>query len=381
MVMSSFGAGGRDIVPSLQAIPEAYNPNASLENASTIPSAWYTDERVAAAERHAVFGGNWLAIARVDQLAEPGRFVTANVAGEPIVVVRGDDSTLRGFFNVCRHHAAAIATEAEGKVTIFRCPYHGWSYELDGRLKSTPDFAGVCDFDKSKHGLAPVRVETWEQFVFVSLDENGPALSESLGDLAPRIAKLGLESLHFVERRSYELKCNWKVFVDNYLDGGYHVPYIHKSLGSVLSYKDYTIENGEHYCMQSTPVSSEGGEAETAAVRGGDMAHYLWLYPNFMLNWYEGYLDTNLVWPLGVDRTLVVFDFYFADTGNETDAARKQSVKVAERIQDEDIGVCESVQRGLQSRAYDVGRLSVRREAGEQLFHRLLHADLSGTNA
>ena len=121
------------------------------------------------------------------------------------------------------------------------------------------------------------------------------------------------------------------------------------------------------------------------------MAHYLWLHPNFMLNWYEGYMDTNHVWPMGPDRTLVIFDFYFAEGQTDgggspgegaeakaaTEAYRKQSLKIAECVQQEDIDVCESVQRGLHSRAYTAGRLSVRREAGEHLFHRLLHADLT----
>ena len=368
-------------MPNTNETLGAYDPNLPLDRAATIPSAWYTDARIESLERERVFGANWLAIARVDQLAEAGRYVTVDVAGEPVVIVRGSDGVLRGFFNVCRHHATEVASEPEGQCDGFRCPYHGWSYELDGRLKSTPDFAGVCNFDKSANGLVPVRVDTWEQLIFVCLDQGGPSLREFLGDLVPRVAKLNVGPLRFVERRTYELACNWKVFVDNYLDGGYHVPYIHKALGSVLSYKDYTIENGDRFCVQSTPIEAGGGEAETAAVRGGDMAHYFWLYPNFMLNWYEGYMDTNHVWPLGPDRTRVVFDFYFADAadgnGANTQAYRRQSLKIAERVQQEDIDVCQSVQRGLQSRAYDTGRLSVRREAGEHLFHRLLHADLT----
>jgi choline monooxygenase len=157
------------------------------------------------------------------------------------------------------------------------------------------------------------------------------------------------------------------------------VPHIHKGLGSVLDYGKYKIENFEHFCVQSSPMSTDKADAQTAAVRGGDMAYYYWLYPNFMLNWYEGYLDTNLVIPLGLDRCRVVFDFYF---GNADDAQKtSQSMDVADRVQQEDIDICESVQRGLGSRAYDVGRLSVRREAGEHLFHRLLHRQLSAAIA
>jgi choline monooxygenase len=168
------------------------------------------------------------------------------------------------------------------------------------------------------------------------------------------------------------------VFVDNYLDGGYHVPYLHKGLDSVLDYSNYMIENGTRHCLQWSPIVTEGAEAQTGAVRKGDRALYYWIYPNFMINWYDGVMDTNLVIPRGVDQTEVIFDFYFPDVVSEEARARNAaSVAVGQRIQDEDVAICKSVQRGLNSRAYTAGRLSVRREAGEHLFHRLLHADLN----
>ena len=179
------------------------------------------------------------------------------------------------------------------------------------------------------------------------------------------------------ERRHYPLNCNWKVFVDNYLDGGYHVPHIHGGLNSVLDPGKYKIETGERFCLQSSPMVTEKGEAQTASVRTGDRACYYWIYPNFMINIYEGVMDTNLVIPLAVDRTEVIFDYYFADVSEAARERNLASIAVSEQIQAEDVAICESVQRGLASRAYDTGRLSVRREAGEHLFHRLLHADLT----
>jgi choline monooxygenase len=268
-------------------------------------------------------------------------------------------------------------TEPEGRTDNLRCPYHGWTYALDGSLKGTPDFAGVCNFDRAATGLVPLETALWENWVFVRLERDGPSLAEFLGvDLAVQIERLGLEKLHWMERRHYVLDCNWKVFVDNYLDGGYHVPHLHKGLDSVLDYGKYRIENGERFCLQSSPVVSEGTEAQTGAVRKGDRALYYWVYPNFMINWYEGVMDTNLVRPLGVDRTEVIFDFYFADVSEEAQAHNRASISVGQQIQDEDLAICKSVQRGLASRAYVAGRLSVRREAGEHLFHRLLYKDL-----
>jgi len=360
---------------SVEQLIASYDAGAPLAEAATIPAEWYTDVRIAELERRTVFDTTWQMVGRVDQVAAPGQYLTATVAGEPVVVVRGDDRVLRGFFNVCRHHAAAVMTEPCGRARQLRCPYHGWTYGLDGAFKSAPELDGVRSFDPAKNGLVPVDVATWEQLVFVHLRPDPVPLADFLGDVTRQVEPLGLGSLQFLERRTWELRCNWKVFVDNYLDGGYHVPFLHKGLNSILDYKAYTIENFGRACLQKSPIDPTGGETMTANVRHGQALYY-WLYPNLMLNWYEGYLDTNLVIPLGIDRMMVVFDFYFADTSPEAAERNRQSMAVSERIQDEDHAICESVQRGLSSRAYQKGRLSVRREAGEHLFHRLLSEDL-----
>jgi len=361
---------------SLRDILESYDDSAPLEQAYTIPASWYVDERVAELERQSVFGRSWQVVSRADQVVNPGEFVTAEVAGEPLVIVRGSDHQLRAFYNVCRHHAAAVVLGEQGSASIFRCPYHGWSYGLDGSLKGAPEFDGVCGFDRSQNGLLPARVEQWEQFVFVNLDATAPPLADFLGGLAARVAPLSVAALRFFERRLYSLNCNWKVFVDNYLDGGYHVPHLHKGLNSVLDYKQYTIENQDRYCLQSSPMVASTADAATAATRTGDRAWYFWQYPNFMINLYQGYMDTNLVLPDGIDRCTVLFDFYFDDVSEAGAERNRQSIAVGERVNDEDVGICEAVQRGLHSRAYGAGRLSLRREAGEHLFHRLLAADL-----
>jgi choline monooxygenase len=360
----------------LHEILHSYNDESPLAEASTIPAAWYVDERIARLERARVFGGTWQVVARADQLQRPRQFVTTQLAGEPLVVVRSADGELRAFYNVCRHHAAAVVTEAAGDATIFRCPYHGWSYGLDGALKGAPEFEGVCGFDRAKNGLVAVQCAVWEQFVFVNLDLRAAPLSDFLGGVVARVAPLNLASMHFFERRVYSMGCNWKVFVDNYLDGGYHVPHLHKALNSVLEYKQYTIENEDRYCLQSSPMVSSEMDAATSATRQGDRAWYFWHYPNFMINLYRGYMDTNLILPDGVDRCTVIFDFYFDDVSDASAERNRQSIAVGERVNDEDVGICESVQRGLHSRAYGAGRLSVRREAGEHLFHRLLAGDL-----
>jgi choline monooxygenase len=360
----------------LREILQSYNDQSSLNEAFTIPASWYVDERVAELERQYVFGSTWQVVARIDQTTTPGQFVTTQLVGEPLLIVRAEGDKLSAFFNVCRHHAAAVVTEPEGRASIFRCPYHGWSYGLDGSLKGAPEFEGVCNFDRAQNGLISVRVGIWEHFVFVNLNPQCEPLETFLGGLIARVAPASPKNLHFFERRVYTLNCNWKVFVDNYLDGGYHVPHLHKALNSVLDYRQYTIENEDRYCLQSSPMVASDADAATSATRQGDRAWYFWQYPNFMINLYQGYMDTNLVLPDGVDRCKVIFDFYFDDVSEEATERNRQSIAVGERVNDEDVGICESVQRGLHSRVYGAGRLSVRREAGEHLFHRLLANDL-----
>jgi choline monooxygenase len=375
--------GGENCMePTLKEILAWYNAAAALPDAHTIPASWYTDPRIAQLELQNVFSRAWQAVGRTEQVEKPGQYVTASVAGEPVVTVRGSDGKLRAFYNVCRHHAMTVMNEPCGHAQHMRCPYHGWTYNLEGELRGMTEFEGVCNFDRAQNGLVPIRVETWENFVFVNLDPHAASLPEFLGALVDLAKPLGFGGLQFVERRSYTLNCNWKVYVDNFLDGGYHVPHMHKGLNSVLDYTNYTIENVDRCCVQSSPVAvDKSSEASAAATRKGDRAYYFWQYPNFMLNWYEGYLDTNLVLPLGVDRCEVIFDFYFGDTRESQMPYIRESMGVSERVQQEDIIICAGVQRGLSSRAYQSGRLSVRREAGEHLFHRLLAADLQDTRA
>lgn len=361
---------------SVREILAQYNDKAALQDASTIPAPWYVDTRIAELELQTVFSKTWQMVGRLEQVQKPGQFVTATVAGEPIVVVRGNDDVLRGFYNVCRHHAAEVVTEPCGQAAILHCPYHGWNYGLDGSLKGMPEFDGVKNFERSQNGLVPVKAEIWEKFVFVNLDPQAAPLTDFLGGLVRRVAPLAVSKLYYFDSRTYDIHCNWKVFVDNYLDGGYHVPHLHQGLNSVLDYKEYTIENEDRSCLQSSPMVAGKDDAATASTRQGDRAWYFWQYPNLMINCYEGYMDTNLVLPVDVDHCRVIFDFYFRDISEARREYNEQSVAVGARVQDEDLGICEAVQRGLKSRAYGAGRLSVRREAGEHLFHRLLATDL-----
>lgn len=361
---------------SLQEILASFDPSLPLERAHSIPSTWYRDPRVAALERGRVFGDTWQLVARADQLVGPGDFVTVEVAGEPLLVLRDESSQLRAFFNVCRHRAACVVGEAQGTVRRLRCRYHGWTYDLRGELRGAPEFEGVEGFLREDHGLVPVAVERWGPLIFVHLGTAPPPLRQWLEPLAAHLG--GLEDLRFFERREYALACNWKVFVDNYLDGGYHVNSVHPALGSVLQYSEYRTECFGATSLQSSPLRSAAPgsvDASAAATRKGDLARYAWAFPNVMVNLYAGVMDTNVVFPLGPDRCRVVIDFYFAQLeGAEARALAARSVELGHRIQQEDVAICEDVQRGLASRSFSTGRFSVRREVAIHHFQRLLAA-------
>jgi choline monooxygenase len=376
---------------TLEAKLDLFEPGLPLERAKTIPNLWYFDPQIYEAERRAVFGDTWQMVGRLDQLPQPGSYFTANIAGEPILVVHDGEGKLRAFFNVCRHRAAQVMNEPEGTATKLRCRYHGWTYDLSGRLRGTPEFEGVADFCKDEQGLVEMVVDTCGALVWVHQGQGPsrgavkPSLAEYLKPFPEKTERLGLHKLRFVRRQEYDIACNWKVYVDNYLDGGYHVNTVHPGLAGVLDYSRYRTEIAGNTSVQSSPLRSPDASCEDATAgryRTGDSAYYWWVFPNFMINIYDGVMDTNLVLPLGPGRCKVVFDFYFADeAGSYTSRFIADSIAVSHQIQLEDLGICEEVQRGLASRSYSTGRFSVRREIAGYHFHRLLAEALKRSTA
>lgn len=355
-----------------------FNAQLDLSQACSIPKAWFVESDFYEAERQTVFANSWLLACRADEVSQPGSYITTVMAGEPIIVVRGKDGQLRAFSNVCRHQAARVATCPSGTATHFRCHYHGWTYSLDGRLRGTPEFSEVCDFDKKCNSLPAWSVDTWGPYVFVQspLATDKVTLAEFLKPLPERCQPLGLEKFKFVRRRDYHLNCNWKLFCDNYLDGGYHVNTIHPALAGAIDYKNYRTELAGNTAVQISPLK-KSDDAEVASVRSGRDAYYWWALPNLMLNIYETTMDMNLVLPLGPDKCRVIFDFFFLDTEGEAAQERiEKSIAVAHQIQLEDMAVCEEVQTGLASAHFNTGRFSVKRESGRYEFHKLLARQL-----
>jgi choline monooxygenase len=361
-----------------------FTPTLDLSRASTLPARWYIEPDFLELEKDKIFWRTWQPVGRLDMVLRPGDYFAAEVVGEPIVVTRGLDGVLRAFSNVCRHRAGMLAV-GRGNRKSLQCRYHGWTYGLDGRLLSQPEFEGVNDWNKNEICLPPIKVDTWGPFVFVNLDPGSPALREVLGHIPNEVEQVGfdLERMRPVERRDYVVNCNWKVYVDNYLEG-YHVPIAHPGLFRELDYEQYRVDVFRYYSSQYAPIRParagelQGRDRRYIRTETESRALYYWIFPNFMVNLYPDNLSSNIILPLGSDQTLTIFEWFFTEPGTgEGWESVQQTIAFSDEIQREDIEICEAVQRGLRSRTYRQGRYSVKRENGVHHFHQLVHKFLT----
>ncbi|MEK6239455.1 MAG: aromatic ring-hydroxylating dioxygenase subunit alpha, partial [Planctomycetales bacterium] len=226
--------------------PDDFDPRTPIVSAWTPPSSWYVDPAFLEREKTNVFFNHWQFVGRTDLLPAAGSYFSGCFLGEPYVVVRNASGEIKAFRNVCRHHAAQVA-QGEGVAEELVCPYHGWTYDFDGRLKSAPRLGKIEGFDPDLFGLPPLRVETWGPLVFVHFAEPDRDLFADLAPLRERLDAWRFSELQFVARRTYDLACNWKVYVDNYLDGGYHVPGLHGGLAGQLDLEGYRTELFERF--------------------------------------------------------------------------------------------------------------------------------------
>nr|ADE60257.1 choline monooxygenase [Hordeum vulgare subsp. vulgare] len=358
-----------------------FDPAVPLASAVTPPSGWYTDPGFLRLELDRVFLRGWQAVGHIGQVKNPNDFFTGSLGNVEFVVCRDASGKLQAFHNVCRHQASLLAC-GSGQKTCFQCPYHGWTYGLDGTLLKATRISGIKNFNKNDFGLLPIKVATWGPFVLARFDDSSQDTvhdvvgDEWLGSASDLLSRSGINtSLPHICRREYIIECNWKVFCDNYLDGGYHVPYAHGALASGLqlqSYETLTYEKVSVQRCESAPAEQEDID------RLGTKATYAFVYPNFMINRYGPWVDTNLAVPLDGTRCKVVFDYFLDESLLDDQDFINRSLKDSEQVQIEDIALCEGVQRGLASPAYGVGRYAPSVEMAMRHFHCLLHAKLSG---
>ncbi len=363
---------------------EDYQPEEDLSRASTIPARWCTDPGFLELEKKKIFWATWQPVSRLELLQRPGDFHTAEIAGEPLVIVRGSDNQLNAFSNVCRHRAGPVAV-GRGNRKSLQCRYHGWTYGLDGRLLTQPDFEGVNDWNKEEICLPSFAVEAYGPFVYVNLSRRPNPLRLYMGHIPFEVQEMGvdLNSMRLIERRDYVVNCNWKVYVDNYLEG-YHIPMAHPGLFKEVDTEQYRIDTFRYYSSAHAPIR----DLKTGDLQGRDRRYvrntaesralYYWVFPNWMINIYPDNLSINIVLPINHEQTLTIFEWYFNEPGTgEGWESVQESITFSDQIQKEDIEICEAVQRGLKSKTYDRGRFSVKKENGVHHFHLLLNEFLS----
>ena len=329
---------------------------AAVAGARTLPYDWYADPAVLRLEQRLIFARSWQYAARSDQVAEAGQLTTASAGSLPVVIARGRDGGLRGFVNVCRHRGH-ILCEGDARRETIQCPYHAWTYGLDGALRNAPRSDREPGFDKATLGLVPVSVDTWGPFVFVNPETDPPPLADCLGDLPEQLAADGIDvaSLRFHARaESDEYACNWKICVENFLEC-YHCAVAHPSLSKVLDVSPdaYGLEAHGRIASQFGPPRGESAFADGDVARG----QFHLLFPGTVVNVMPGKPNLSIgpVVPRGPERTYRFLDYF---VGPDTDDAwLAEYLALDDVVGTEDRVLVENVQRGVASGGLEAGTL------------------------
>jgi choline monooxygenase len=346
--------------------------HAEVSRARTPSAAFYSDPAQLQRECATVLRHSWQYVGRTAQLRAHGDYFTTRIVDEPLLLLN-DGGVLRGFFNICRHRAGPLA-QGCGNAARIVCRYHGWTYSLQGQLLRAPEMDGVTPFDPAGIEIQPVQLHVLGPMIFAALDPSTPPFDEYHAGLAAQCAPFNLARMQHVLTRDYAVAANWKVYVDNYLEG-YHLPLVHPGLSREIDYRSYVTELGAHHVLQHAPVRGETASIYRQA-EGEPNASYYWLFPNIMLNLYERQLQVNVVMPADVERTVVRFDWFALDgwARDAHDPHFSKMLEFTETVQAEDAAICHAVQRNLRSSAYRSGPYSPQRETGVHLFHRLMSA-------
>ncbi|CCG04401.1 aromatic ring-hydroxylating oxygenase subunit alpha [Blastococcus saxobsidens] len=359
-------------------------PSSSL--LPTLPGRYYTDPELFAREQERVFEAMWCCVARTDEVAAPGSFRRVQVGRESVLVVRGRDGVLRAFLNVCRHRGAQLCTEESGQVhRTLRCPYHAWSFGLDGALVAAPNLARMPDVDRVANGLVPVHLREWLGYAWVCLADAPPsfegdvvgAVTERLGDPAA-IEGYDVGRLALGRRIRYDVAANWKLVVENFMEC-YHCATIHPELTDVLPEfsRGYAAQSyvghGAEFAVSAEGFTVDGG-AGFPALPGidpdQDRRYYaVTVKPAVFLNLVPDHVILLRMTPLAVDRTGVECDWLYAPEVVAAGLDVSRSVELFHRVNQQDFAACERTQPGMSSRAYAAGGVLVPVEHHLALFH------------
>jgi len=342
---------------------QKFDDTQKVDNAFTPPASWYVERSFLELEKKSVFQKEWCFVGHLNDVQKEGDYFTGKLLNKPFVVLKKEDEIV-AYYNICSHHGTCVA-KGKGTAEKLTCPYHGWEYSLEGKLKKIPKAGAIKEVHTKNLNLKKIPLRLVGPFIFLLVDEKGEELSKELLDL---FNQEHYQNLNFVKRVEYEIPCNWKVYIDNYLDGGYHVPHMHPGLSTQLDISSYYTEIYEKFNIQR--CAGEASEVKDAEIQGRveGKAEYTWVYPNFMINRYGKWMDTNWVVPIDENNCKVIFDYFHEEEVENLE----DSLKASEKVQLEDIEICDMVQTGLNSGVYDCGVYAPQFEAPMYSFHRLL---------
>ena len=343
----------------------------TIENQFTLPSKWYFENSYMEREKTEIFLKEWQLVGSRTQIRNPGEILIAEVANNPVIVICQKDNTLKAFYNVCQHRGGPLAYE-NCSVSKLQCKYHGWVYELNGDLKNARGF-NEAELNVEDFGLQPIHVTEWMGQVFVNLSNSPQDLNQHIDEIKTLTSPIDFSDYVFKFRESYQIRCNWKVYMDNFLEG-FHIPFVHPELNKVIDYKSYKTEIYERFSLQWCPLDSELSPYGKSANSEENKAFYFTIYPNIILNIAPGRLQTNIVEPKSSKTCVVHFDYHF---DNPEEADIEQDADFSEMVQQEDILICENVQKGLESKGYDKGKFSPLNEQGVFHFQSLVKSSLN----
>lgn len=341
-----------------------FDDKVDIDNAYTPPASWYRDTEFFKLEKDSLFLREWSFAGHISDLTQEGDYFTGIISDRPYVVLK-DSKNIKAFFNICSHHGTCVA-RGKGKSEKLVCPYHGWEYNLEGKLKKVPKAGAILDIHKKGLNLKEIPVHIAGPFVFLFLGKgDAPVFSNKLTTHFDRDIYTGL---NFIKRVEYEVECNWKVFVDNYLDGGYHVAHMHPGLSTQLDLSSYKTDIFDNFSVQYCGGQDSETIGEEVKGRVEGRAEYTWSYPNLMINRYGKWMDTNWALPISENKCLIIFDYFHEDTPENIE----EGLKASHQVQREDMDICDMVQTGLRSEVYDCGVYAPQFEKPMFHFHQLL---------
>ncbi|WP_075217589.1 aromatic ring-hydroxylating oxygenase subunit alpha [Mongoliimonas terrestris] len=329
----------------------------------SLPAAFYRDEARYARERKMIFEANWLLFSWSERLAEPGDYVTGQLAGHSIFAIRGDDGKVRAFHNVCRHRASELLREETGRCgKLIVCPYHSWSFKRDGALHKAAEFGKDATFDPDEWGLYALDCEEWRGLVFVRIRREGPSLIDWLGPVVGFAERFPLEKQHYFTKKERVVDVDWKTYGENYLEC-YHCRAMHPGLCATLDIDRYAIDvHAEHELFHLHAPGREEGLTQGT---------YLYRFPFLMLNLYDWGSSIATVEPLGPGRLKHINWYFFEDVSPEKAEANQQSADWSAQIITEDLDIIVGVQRNLNAGIYTRGALSKTHEHAVIAFDRM----------